>query len=434
MQKTDIVPDLKKRIDKTFKDLIENDEVLSDIREKISKSGTWEDAQEYAGIIGSHRSTSFLENISSEDLPNGQMYYNIANRIIPPALESDYEQVSEVCMEVQEQANEAARIGIKAQKADLNQDRIDGIVNRISSEPFDDVKWLLDAPIENFMRSVVDDHVEKNADFHYKSGLNPVIKRTTDGKCCKWCSQHAGTFPYKPGMDREVFRRHENCGCLVAYYPDAKSKQYQNARTREWHTEDEEAKNQELAENNKKKKQITDEAINSVPCAKLEGWTDEKAQRIQAIHQEVLRMSKNENDSNEVGVCCSSDGKLGKFVKGESDRLDFGQGYIGGMAEVFHNHPGCSSFSANDLQFFAGNSGVKLLTIVKNNGSVEMIGKTDQFDLERFSREYMRNLKKSAKGKDLANLPDSTYDKIISKTLTKMKKDGLIVWKEFIHN
>ena len=145
-------------------------------------------------------------------------------------------------------------------------------------------------------------------------------------------------------------------------------------------------------------------------------------------------MSKNENDSNEVGVCCSSDGKLGKFVKGESDRLDFGQGYIGGMAEVFHNHPGCSSFSANDLQFFAGNSGVKLLTIVKNNGSVEMIEKTDQFDLERFSIEYMRNLKKSAKGKDLANLPDSTYDKIISKTLTKMKKDGLIVWKEFIHN
>lgn len=228
MQKTDIVPELKKKIDKAYQDLIENDESLKRLTKKIHEDGTWEDAQEYAGIIGSHRSTSFLENISSEDLPNGQMYYNIANRIIPPALKSDYEQVSEVCMEVQEQANETARIGIKAQKPELNEDRIDGIVNRISSEPYNDVKWLLDAPIDNFLRSAVDDTVKANADFHYKSGLNPVIKRTTDGECCKWCSKRAGTYPYKPDMDREVFRRHENCSCTVAYYPDAKSKAFQD--------------------------------------------------------------------------------------------------------------------------------------------------------------------------------------------------------------
>lgn len=235
---SDIVPELKKKIDKTFDELVEADESLSGLIEKIKTQGTWDDAQSCASKIGQHRSRAFLQNISSDILPNGQMYYNIANRIIPPVLQSDYDLISEVCMEVQEQVNEEARIGIRAQQADLNTDRIDGIVNRISSEPFDDVKWLLDAPIENFMRSVVDDHVEKNADFHYKSGLNPVIKRTTDGKCCKWCSHHAGTFPYKPDMDREVFRRHENCGCLVAYYPDAKSKQYQDAHDKQWHSEE----------------------------------------------------------------------------------------------------------------------------------------------------------------------------------------------------
>lgn len=254
MQKTDIVPDLKKRIENTYKGLIENDESLKRLTEKIHEAGTWEDAQEYAGIIGSHRSTSFLENISSEDLPNGQMYYNIANRIIPPALESDYEQVSEVCMEVQEQANEAARIGIKAQKADLNRDRIDGIVNRISSEPFDVVFWLLGAPIQNFMRSVVDDHVEENADFQYKSGLQPVIKRTTDGKCCKWCSERAGTYPYKPDMDRDVFRRHENCGCTVAYYPDVKSKERQDVRNKQWYETETDQKSQNRALSQRKQK------------------------------------------------------------------------------------------------------------------------------------------------------------------------------------
>lgn len=236
-QKTDIVPELKKKIDNAYKDLIEHDEALSGLIEKIQKSGTWDDTQIYAGRIATHRSNAFLDNIKAEDLPNGQMYYNIANRIIPPALKSDYDQVAEICMSVQEQANEAARIGIKAQKPELNEDRIAGIVNRISSEPFDDVKWLLEAPIDNFLRSAVDDTVKANADFHYKSGLNPVIKRTTDGKCCDWCSKRAGTYPYKPDMDREVFRRHENCGCTVAYYPDANAKTGQDVWTKRWDVE-----------------------------------------------------------------------------------------------------------------------------------------------------------------------------------------------------
>ena len=146
MQKTDIVPDLKKRIENTYKGLIENDESLKRLTEKIHEAGTWEDAQEYAGKIGQHRSASFLENISVEELPNGQMYYNIANRIIRPELINDFELISAACMEVQEQANQAANIGIRAQKPDLNTDRIDGIVNRISSEPFEKVKFLLGLP------------------------------------------------------------------------------------------------------------------------------------------------------------------------------------------------------------------------------------------------------------------------------------------------
>lgn len=235
---TDIVPDLQLQIEKTYKDLIEHDEVLSSLLKKIQSEGTWEDLQEYLGRIGKHRSTSFLENITSECLPNGQMYYNIADRTIRPELESDFEQLAEICAAVQERVNKDARIGIKALKPDLNTDRIDGIINRLCSEPYEDVKWLLGSPIENFMRSIGDDTVQKNIDFHYKSGLQPVIRRTTDGKCCKWCSERAGTYPYKPDMDREVFRRHENCGCTVAYYPDVKSKKKQNVWDKSWDYED----------------------------------------------------------------------------------------------------------------------------------------------------------------------------------------------------
>lgn len=234
MQKVDIVPELQAKIDKTFKGLTESDESLSSLVDKIEDSGTWDDAQAYAGKIGAHRSASFIENIHADDLPNGQMYYNIANRIIPYALEQDYELVTQLCMKVQTQANEAAELGIEAQKPDLNQDRIDGLVDRISSEPFDQVSWLLKAPVENLIRSIVDDAVRANADFHYNSGLHPVIRRTTDGHCCKWCSARAGTYSYRPDMNREVFRRHENCGCTVGYYPDANSKRNQNVWDKTW--------------------------------------------------------------------------------------------------------------------------------------------------------------------------------------------------------
>lgn len=251
---SDIVPELKEKIDKTFDELVEADESLSGLIEKIKTQGTWDDAQSCASKIGQHRSRAFLQNISSDILPNGQMYYNIANRIIPPTLLNDFNTIVDACAYVQEQANDDAAIGIAVQRPEVNQDRIDGIVNRISSEPFENVSWLLKAPVENFARSVVDDAVKVNADFHYKSGLQPVIKRTTDGKCCKWCSERAGTYPYKPDMDRDVFRRHENCGCTVAYYPDVKSKERQDVWNKQWYETEIDQKSQNRALSQRKQK------------------------------------------------------------------------------------------------------------------------------------------------------------------------------------
>lgn len=442
MYQNDIVPDLLKAIQKEIAKLLEDDKKLAELRELLkSGSGDWQTAQDGLGLIGKHISEALLNNITAEGLPNGRMYWNIARRILTPVLQDGYETASELAMQAQANANKLARIGIEAQKADLNTDKLEGLIVRVSQEEdFEKIRWILGAPVENLIRSVADDTVEKNVKFHYESGLSPVIRRTTDGKCCEWCTNLAGEYPYKSGMNRDVFRRHENCGCLVAYYPNVKSKNPQIIHRGRLADEDkkpeseEHVTNQELAENNKRKKQITDKAVQSVPCAKLEGWTDEKAKTVQETHRDLLIKSKNENDCNEVAVCRSSDGKLGEFVKGESDRLDFGQGYLGGMTEVYHNHPGCSSFSTYDLEFFADNENTRLLTIIKNNGSVEMIEKTDRYSREKFVMEFGRNFKKLTKGKDLTNLPSSTYDKIVSKTLTQMKKDGLLKWEKFAHN
>lgn len=90
----------------------------------------------------------------------------------------------------------------------------------------------------NFMQSVVDDTVKVNADFQYKAGMSPKIRRTSTGKCCEWCDKVAGVYEYKDisGKGNNVFRRHRCCRCLVEYDPgDGK---VQNVHTKKWSDSD----------------------------------------------------------------------------------------------------------------------------------------------------------------------------------------------------
>ena len=68
----------------------------------------------------------------------------------------------------------------------------------------------------NATRSMHDDCIEANAKFRAKAGLQCYITRTTDGSCCKWCTQMAGRYEYG-SEPKSVYRRHDNCGCMVTY-------------------------------------------------------------------------------------------------------------------------------------------------------------------------------------------------------------------------
>ena len=153
------------------------------------------------------------------------MYYNIAKRLIEPKLKRNYDLVSDYTRDVQIVLNEKSKISLKAIKAELNQDRIDGLVNKISGyDDFEKGKWLLDEPIKNFTQSIVDDTIKTNADFQYKSGLTPKIVRKEVGSCCEWCKEVVGVYKY-PDVPKDVFRRHQRCRCTVDYLPGNGKKQ-----------------------------------------------------------------------------------------------------------------------------------------------------------------------------------------------------------------
>lgn len=222
----DIVPELLEKIQADFKArTLASDKLKTALKLLKSKKANYLTANDFAIEVGSILSSVFEDNITAEVLPDGKMYYNISERILNPAMSNIFDLITGFSSEVQAILNESAGINIRAQTPEINQSRIDGIIDRLSdAEDFEAIKWILDDPIINFCQSVVDDAIKANADFHYNAGLKPVITRRLGGDACKWCRNLAGSYEYHSEPE-DIYRRHERCRCTVEYKPDKTKRQ-----------------------------------------------------------------------------------------------------------------------------------------------------------------------------------------------------------------
>ena len=206
-------------VQKAFTNKTKTDIVIADLQKRLRESGvSYREAEEYAARIGELLSRALRENISPEILPGGKMPLDLAEEILRPLLTQNYEEASRVAAQVQKSLNERAGLGMNALRPEVNEDRATGIIEKISSyDSYEEGSWLTGEPVVNYTQSAVEDTIRKNADAHFKAGLLPKIKRIATGGCCKWCRSLAGTYDYP--VDRDVYRRHENCRCLVLYDP-----------------------------------------------------------------------------------------------------------------------------------------------------------------------------------------------------------------------
>ncbi|SFE13428.1 hypothetical protein SAMN02910327_00412 [Peptostreptococcaceae bacterium pGA-8] len=229
----DIVPELLAQIQKDFEEAYKDNSKVKNALKKIKKgTATHTDSNEFAEALGDILSQSFAKKLSSEALPGGKMYYNIADRIINETLGQNYKLISDYAAKVQNQLNQQSGISFKAVKPIKNQEKIDGIINKIASaDNYDEVAWVLDEPVVNFSQSIVDDTIKANADFHNKLGMKPKIERISAGHCCDWCIALAGKYAY-PDVPKDIFRRHRFCRCTVEYNPGDGKKQ--NVHTKKW--------------------------------------------------------------------------------------------------------------------------------------------------------------------------------------------------------
>lgn len=237
----DIVPELLALIEKEFDEGTYDSEILKKAVKALNdEEATYKDANEFAIEVGVILALVFKKIITANRLPDGKLYYNIASRILNPTMGKNHELISGYAADVQTVLNHKAGLRIKGLKPELNQDRIDGIVDRVSSEDdFNKIKWMLDEPITNFSQSIVDDAVRTNIEFQAKAGLSPELKRIVVGDCCDWCKALAGTYEYGDEPE-DVYRRHRFCRCRVEFHPG--DGRVQDAHTKEWRDPEKEAK------------------------------------------------------------------------------------------------------------------------------------------------------------------------------------------------
>ena len=233
----DVLPGLLKEVQAKFEAEFGKSNVVEDAFKKLkAKKATYSTANNFAIEVGEILARALQSVVTADRLPDGKMYYNIAKRLLEPVLGNNYKTVADYAVKVQSDLNKKAKIGLNAKKPVLNQDRIDGFINRLSSEDdFSKAQRLLDEPVVNFTQAVIDDTIKINAEFQYSAGLNPTIERRTSGRCCKWCESLSGTYNY-PHVPEDFYHRHQRCRCTIEY--DPKTGRRQNSWSKKWYRSD----------------------------------------------------------------------------------------------------------------------------------------------------------------------------------------------------
>ena len=211
----DIAPALLKDVERRFRQNLTRKGV--NLRKDIQRArdGTLTNVHSFSNKVGDALAEAF-GSITAEDLPEGTMFYNIADRVMRPPIKEAYVMVSDVADEVQTRANRKAGIGLKSIRPPIEEDRVKGLIDAVTSAEFEKTEHFLDYPVQCLVDHFADHHMEKNAEFLDNSGIYTEVIRTAEATCCPWCSDRAGTYDgYRAAQENEAFARHDGCRCTV---------------------------------------------------------------------------------------------------------------------------------------------------------------------------------------------------------------------------
>lgn len=177
----------------------------------------------------------------------------------------------------------------------------------------------------------------------------------------------------------------------------------------------------EMAKKRDHKIMITDEAIKKVPRIEYKNIPECEYNTIQELAKNVLQISKDENNSNEVAITYSMNSteciQRGEEYIGvalgsehEVDPMSNTTAYhlISSAKEciviVLHNHPSLSDFSLSDVQFLLQYASIKMMVVITNFGSISYLVKGKGYTYEKAVALFNEAVGSNNEARDLKGL------------------------------
>lgn len=237
----DIGAELLGKIRAEFQNSCKADKYIQSVLKKI-EGGTakMEEVALLSKQLGFRASQAIGAHVNVAALPGGKMYYNIADTILTGVLKDNYDIINSAATECQKALDSQAGINITPQQAAFPTERVQAVVNAASIPDIAEEVMIrrMTSPTQNITESFYNDYVQTNVKFRSDAGLDCYIIRNDHGGCCKWCSKLAGKYHYPEDVPKDVYRRHDNCGCTVTYLNGRKA---QNVWSKtKWNVSDDE--------------------------------------------------------------------------------------------------------------------------------------------------------------------------------------------------
>ena len=220
----DIAPELYKKIEADFNEAVKSDSTIKTITAKLNKRPlTHNELTTISTRLGNHASAALKKTLVIENLPDGKLYWNIADRTIRPVMEQVYSLSNSVQMLSQRVADQAAGVNIGISKGIDPDNRIREIIDfATNSKTAEELDNALNLPVKTTALDFNDDFMRANADIRNGMGFIQTVVREYDGvglangkRPCNWCIGRAGTWTYEEAKENGVFERHVGCGCTI---------------------------------------------------------------------------------------------------------------------------------------------------------------------------------------------------------------------------
>lgn len=289
----DIGAELLEKIRAEFQSRCRADKYIQSVLKKI-EGGTakMEEVALLSKQLGFRVSQAIGAHVNVAALPGGKMYYNIADTILTGVLKDNYDVINSAAAECQKTLDRSAGINITPQQAEFPTERVQAVVNAASMPDIAEELMIrrMTAPAQNITESFYNDYVQKNVKLRSDAGLDCYIIRNDHGGCCKWCSKLAGKYHYPEDVPKDVYRRHDNCGCTVTYLNGRKA---QNVWSKtKWNISDEELEQMKKAGSRQPARMVDNSAKSGIMGVGRK--LDRREQNIGAFSELRVPMQKRE--------------------------------------------------------------------------------------------------------------------------------------------